>query len=77
MGRVNVVEAALDVKEEGENLEVQSMEGTDLVGKCCSGVKGGEAREGASLVGVEEAAESCEEGEARGDDPFHYFGEGF
>ena len=77
MGRINIVEAALDVEEERGNLEVQSLEEADFVGKCCRGVKSGEARAGATLKGVEEAAGPCEEGEARGGDPFHNFGKGF
>ena len=71
MGGINIVEAALNVEEEGGNFDVQLLEEADFMGECCSGVKGGEAREGASLMGVEEAAGPCEEGEARGKDPFH------
>ena len=71
------MEATLDVEEERGNFEVQSLEEADFVGKCCSGVKSGEAREGAGLMGVEEAAGPCEEGEARGGDPFHMFWKGF
>ena len=43
----------------------------------CSGVKCGEAREGASLMGVEKAAGPREEGEGGSDDSFRNFGEGF
>ena len=53
------------------------MEEADFVDKCCGGVKSGETRDGASLMGVEEAARPCEEREARGGDPFYNFGEGF
>ena len=53
------------------------LEEADLVGKCCSGVKSGEAREGASLVWVEEAAGPGEEGEAGGGDQFYNCSKGF
>ena len=43
----------------------------------CGGVKGGEAGERTSLVGVEEAARPGEEGQAGGSDPLHYLREGF
>ena len=53
------------------------MKEADFVGEGCSGVEGGEAREGASLVGVEEAAGPGEEGEAGGGNILNNFGEGF
>ena len=76
MGRVDVVEAALNVQEEEGDLEVKALEKAHLVGESRGGVKRGEAREGASLVGVEETAGSGEEGERGSCDPFHNLGEG-
>ena len=76
MGRVDVVEAALDVQEEGGDLQVQALEEANLVGEGCRGVEGGEAGEGAGLVGMEDAAGSGDEGEAGGGDPFHNLGKG-
>ena len=76
MGGVNVVEAAFDVEGERGDFMVQSLEEADFMGECCSGVKSREAGEGARLMGVEEAAGSCEEGEAGGNDPLYNFGEG-
>ena len=58
LGRVDVVEAALDVEEVGGDLEVEALEETDLMGESRGGVKHGESGEGAGLVGVEEAAGS-------------------
>ena len=46
------------------------------MGECCGGVEFGEAREGAGLVGVEEAAGPGEEGETGGGDTLHNLGEG-
>ena len=74
--RVDVVKAALDVQEEGGDLEVQALEKANLVGESRGGVKSGEAGEGAGLVGVQEATRSGEGGETGGRDPFHNFGEG-
>ena len=47
------------------------------MGEGCGGVEGREARERAGLVRVEKATGSGDEGEARGGNPFHDFGECF
>ena len=75
MRRVDVVEAALDVKEKGGDFKIQALEETDLMGEGSGGVEGREARERAGLVGVEKATGPGKQGEARGGDPFHNFGE--
>ena len=77
LGRVDVVEAALDVKKEGGDLKVQALEKADLVGESRGGVERGKAGEGAGLVGVEEVAGSGDEGETGGGNPFDNLGEGF
>ena len=76
LGRVDVVEAALDVKEEGGDLKVKALEKANLVGEGRCSVESGEAGEGAGLVGVEEAAGSGDEAETGGGNPFHDLGKG-
>ena len=76
LGRVDVVEAALDVKEEGGDFKVKALEKANLVGEGGGGVERGEVWEGAGLVGVEEVAGSGDEGETRGGYPLHNLGEG-
>ena len=68
---VDIVKAALDVEEEGGDLKVKALEEADLVGEGCGVIKCGETGKGASLVRVEEAAGSGEEGETGGGYPFH------
>ena len=62
--RVDIVKAALDVEKEGGDLKVKAVEEPDLMSEGCSGVESGEAREGGSLVGVEQASGLGEQGEA-------------
>ena len=76
MGRVDVVKAALDVKEEGGDLKVQALEKANLMGESRSGVECGETGEGTGLVGVEETTGPGDEGETRGGFPFYNLGEG-
>ena len=76
MGRVDVVEAALDIQEEGGDLKIQALEEPNLGGESRSGVERGEAGERAGLVGVEDAAGSGNKGEAGGGYAFHNLGEG-
>ena len=77
MGRVDVVKATFDVKEEGGDSEVKALKEADFMGEGRSRVERGETGEGAGLMGVEEVAGSGQEGEAGSGDTFHNLGEGF
>ena len=77
LGTVDIVKAALDIKEEGGDPEVKWLEEADLMGESSGGIECGKTGEGAGLVGVEEAAVSGNEGEAGGGNTFNNLGESF
>ena len=77
LGRTDVVEAGLYVKEEGGYLQEGSLKGIDLVSEGGYRVPGAEAREGATLVWVKQARLPCQGGESNGEDAFQDLGDGF
>ena len=75
--RVDIVKAAIDVKEEGGDLEVESLEEANFMREGRGGIERGKAGEEAGLMGMEQGTGPGQEGEAGGGDAFYNLGKGF